>query len=97
VEFVDYTTQAKTQKKMTRTSSKSTYKTRSIRPKNAKIKENNEIKEIKEGKDKEEDKGKELFIKYCPTNATVSDLLMKPLTRANICKLHRMIKTIIGQ
>jgi hypothetical protein len=94
VEFVDNTTQAKNRKKMATTSLKSTYKTRSIWPKN---KENNEIIEIKEGKDKEEGKSKELSIKYCPTNATLADLLTKPLTKANIHKIRKTIKSIIGQ
>jgi hypothetical protein len=53
--------------------------------------ENAEIKEMKE------DKGKELNIKYCPTNATLADLLTKPLTKANIRKIRKTIKSVIGQ
>jgi hypothetical protein len=53
--------------------------------------ENAEIKEMKE------DEGKELNIKYCPTNANVADLLTKPLTKANIHKIRKTIKSIVGQ
>jgi hypothetical protein len=52
VEFVDNTTQAKKRKKMTTTSSKSTYKNKVKMAKNAKIKENSKTKEIKEDKAK---------------------------------------------
>jgi hypothetical protein len=57
------------------------------------MKENNKFKE----KDNKEDKDKELNIKYCPMNATLADLLTKPLTKANICKIRKTIKSIIGQ
>jgi hypothetical protein len=44
-----------------------------------------------------EDKGKESIIKYCTTNATFADISTKPLTKANIRKIRKMIKSIIGQ
>jgi hypothetical protein len=44
-----------------------------------------------------DDKGKESIIKYCPTNATFADLLTKPLTKANVRKICKMNKSIIGQ
>jgi hypothetical protein len=65
--------------------------------KNAEIKENNKFKEKTEEKDNKEGKDKELNIKHCPTNATLADLLMKPLTKANIHKIHKTIQSIIGQ
>jgi hypothetical protein len=51
----------------------------------------------KEKTRKKTSQGKALSIKYCPTNATLADLLTKPLTKANIRKLCKMIKSIIGQ
>jgi hypothetical protein len=53
----------------------------------AKTTKNNNIKENKEENDNKEDKGNELDINYCPKNATLADLLTKPLTKANIRKI----------
>jgi triosephosphate isomerase len=55
------------------------------------------LDKTKEEKDNKEDKDNEFNIKYCPTNATFTDILMKPLTKANILKINKMIKSIIGQ
>jgi hypothetical protein len=60
-----------------------------VMAKNPEIKENNKIKENKEEKDSKDDTDIESKIKYCPTNATLADLLTKLLTKAN--------KSIIGQ
>jgi hypothetical protein len=65
--------------------------------KNSKIKENNKFKENKEEKGNKEDKDNESQIKYCPTNATLADLLTKPLMRANIHKICKTLKSIIDQ
>jgi hypothetical protein len=65
--------------------------------KNNEIKENKIFKENTEEKDNKEHKGKELDIKYCSTNATLADLLTKPLTKAIIRKIRKTIKNIIGQ
>jgi altronate dehydratase len=63
----------------------------------AEIKENNKIEEINEEKDNKEEKGKELSIKSCPMNATLADLLTKPLMKANLHKIRKMIKSIVGK
>jgi hypothetical protein len=65
--------------------------------KNAEIKEKNKFKENKEEKDNKEDKDIESKLKYCPMNATLVDLLTKLLTKVNIRKIHKAIKSIIGQ
>jgi hypothetical protein len=65
--------------------------------KNAKINENNKFKENTEEKDSNKDKDNESNIKYCPTNATSADPLTKPLTKANISKICKTIKSKIGQ
>jgi hypothetical protein len=86
--------QAKIRKKTSITSPKSTHKKDVDFAKTTK---NNIIKENKEEKDHKEDKGNELDLKYCPTNATLANLLTKPLTKANIRKIRNMIKSIIDQ
>jgi hypothetical protein len=63
----------------------------------AKNAENNKIKENQEEKESKDKNGKELIIKYCPTNATLADLITKPLKKANIRKICKMIRSIIGQ
>jgi hypothetical protein len=64
--------------------------------KNAEIK-NNKFKENAEEKESKEDKDKESNIKYCPMKATLEDLLMKPSMKANISKIRKKIKCIVGQ
>jgi hypothetical protein len=55
------------------------------------------IKESSKTEESEEDKSKESIMKYCPMNATLADLLTKPLTKAIIRKIRKTIKSIIGQ
>jgi hypothetical protein len=72
-------------------------KNRVVMTKNAKINENNKFKENTEKNDYKIENDNETNIKYCPTNATFADLLTNSLTRANIHKICKTIKSIIGQ
>jgi hypothetical protein len=97
VEFMDVSTKAKKREENDNDNIKNSLQNSVVMTKNVTIKENNKFKENNKEKDNKEDKGYELDIKYCPRNATLVDLLTKPLTTANIRKIRNMIKSIIGQ
>jgi hypothetical protein len=91
VESVDNTTQAKKPRENGNNIIEIDLQNKVNMAKNAKIKENSKTKEIKG------DKGKESNTTSCPMNATIADLLTKPLAKANIRKIHNTIKSINGQ
>jgi hypothetical protein len=97
VEFIDISTKAEKPEENDNDNIENGLQNKVVRAKNAEIKENYKFKENTEEKDNKEDKDKELNIKYCPTNATLADLLTKPLAKANIHKIRKTIKCIIGQ
>jgi hypothetical protein len=97
VEFMDISTKAEKTEENNNDNIKNGLQNSVVMTKNAEISENNKFKENTEEEGNKKENDNEPNIKYCPTNATFADLLTKPLTKANIRKICKTIKSIIGQ